>query len=304
MSAVAVRPTREDDLARISDLTERVFGVRREAALLRWLLRHPHAAGQVDSWVAEADGEVLGHVAILKSGYLAEGRRLLGAHAFLWMVDPEARGDAGMSLGRTIVRYEDFLIVLGGSPATKAILSGRRFSQAEEAREYLFHRPAVGGEAAFDLLDRDGVPDEPAPPTVCVNEAASGHLDWLAACPELESHRFDLAAAGRSLGPVLVYVNRRVQPACGRLVHLPYLEPEAWTSALARIGREFSRLECPSWSVLATLPALARSCEAAGARLTGRRPVWFRKKTAVPGAASWHLTYLEGDLAYRRVEVR
>lgn len=308
MSALAVRPTREDDLPRISDLTERVFGVRRDPDLLRWLLRNPHAPDQIDSWVADRDGEILGHVAILKSGYLARGRRLTGAHAFLWMVEADSRGDAGLCLGRTIVRYDDFLIVLGGSPATKTILSGRRFSQAEEAREYLFRRPAPAEDDGFDLSDGNGAADEavPAPPTVCVNEATSEHLDWLAECPELEAHRFALAAGGRSLGPVLVYVNRRTSPACGRLVHLPYLgdEPERWTSALGRIGREFERLQSPSWSVLATHPALVEACEATGADLVGRRPVWFRKRRDVPGTEAWHLTYLEGDLAYRRVERR
>lgn len=303
MSALAVRPTREEDLPQISELTERVFGVRRDPGLLRWLLRNPHAPDQIDSWVAERGGEILGHVAILKSGYLARGRRLTGAHAFLWMVEADSRGDAGMSLGRTIIGYDDFLIVLGGSPATKAILSGRRFSQADEAREYLFRGPAPGDDG-FELSDGIGAADKavPPPPAVCVNEAASEHLDWLADCPELEAHRFELAAGGRSLGPVLVYVNRRTSPAGGRLVHLPYLgdAPEAWTSALARIGREFERLRSPSWSLLATHPALVGACEAAGAELLGQRPVWFRKRRDVPGTETWHLTYLEGDLADRK----
>ncbi len=92
MSKVVVRPTEPRDLPRISDLTEGVFGIRRREELLGWLLENPRAPEQIDSWVAERRGEVVGHVAILKCRYRVGSHRVTGAHAYLWMVEPGVRG--------------------------------------------------------------------------------------------------------------------------------------------------------------------------------------------------------------------
>ncbi|HEX9732368.1 MAG TPA: hypothetical protein VGG06_10315 [Thermoanaerobaculia bacterium] len=298
-----VRATEERDLPRISDLTAEVFGLRRGVDVLAWLLTR--AAGRIDSWVAERGDEIVGHTAIVRSRYGSNGAWVTGIHAFLWMADARFRGDAGMALGREIVRYGDFLIVLGGTATTQAILTGRRFEQVAQATELRLSGDAaaaadrgvrlVAGEAA-------GAP-APLPATVTGNEAASDHLEWLAGCPELEAARFTLERDGRPLGPVLLYVNRQASPVSGRIVHLPFLggDADAWSAALAAIGRELARRGCQTWSVLATHPALVRACEEAAAEVAGTRPVWIREQNKILGSGSWHLTYLEGDLAYRRV---
>lgn len=308
MVDVIVRAAEEDDLPRIAELTESVFGVRRDVALLRWLLADPRSPERIDAWVAERDGEVVGHTAVLKSEYRVAEQRMTGAHAFLWMVDPRFRGEAGMALGRTIIGYRDFLIVLGGTPTTRAILAGRRFTRVAEAKEYRVLGSQPGAADGFELTHRS-VPARPSPlpPGVAANEAAPDHLEWLAGCPDLEAHRLALSQEGRDLGTVLLYVNRRVSPVAGRLVHLPYLGEETgtWSLALARVAREMDRLGCASWTLLATHPALVRACDAAGAELARSRPVWIRgrgRRAVEDGFPVWHLTYLEGDLAYRRVE--
>jgi hypothetical protein len=292
MDEVIVRAVEEKDLPRIADLTESVFGVRRDVGLLRWLLGDPRTRERIDSWVAERAGEVVGHTAVLKCAYLVAERRLTGAHAFLWMVDPRYRGETGMALGRTIVGYGDFLIVLGGTPTTQAILAGRRFTSVAEGREFRVREWPPGSADGFDLVRRTPA-DAPCrvPAGVAANEAAADHLEWLARCPELEAHRLALVKSGVELGTVLLFVNRRVAPVAGRLVHLPYLgeETEPWSWALARVGREMARLGCSSWTLLATHPALVRACEAAGAAVAGSRPVWIRER-------------LPDGLGYRRVE--
>lgn len=308
MVDVSVRAVEESDLPRIADLTESVFGVRRDVALLRWLLGLERSE-LVDAWVAERDGEVVGHTGVLKSRYQVAERRVTGAHAFLWMVDPRYRGEAGVALARTIVGYRDFLIVLGGTPTTRAILAGRRFTRAAEAVEFRVDAEPPGAFDGFDLMRRTEAaePRPRYPAGVAANEAAPGHLEWLADCPELEAHRLVLTEGGRDLGAVLLFVNRRVSPVAGRLVHLPYLgeATEVWSAALARIAVEMSRLGCSSWTLLATHPALVEACETAGAEPANSRPVWIRERgrpAAVSASPVWHLTYLEGDLAYRRVE--
>lgn len=306
MKDVVVRPTAAHDLPRLSDLTDKVFGLRRSVELLAWLLRDPRCPQRITSWVAEKDGEVVGHTAVLKSRYRMNGRWATGAHAYLWMVDPDFRGRAGIRLGRRIVTAGDFLIILGGAPTTRAILAGRRFVQAMEAKEYLLLTEPVDAGGALSLVRRDSAFDGAARPPAGIlgNEAAAEHLEWLARCPELEAHRFNLVRRGRAVGPVLLFVHRRTPPVAGRLVHLPYLGEEAapWRAALAAIAGELARLGCRSWTLLATHPALLEACEAAGAEVVGTRPVWIKERQRVLSPGPWHLTYLEGDLAYRRVQ--
>lgn len=303
MTDVVVRATEERDLPRISDLTEKVFGLRRGVDVLGWLLTR--APRRVESWVAERGDEIVGHTAVVRSRYGANGAWATGAHAFLWMVDERFRGDAGMMLGRTIVGYGDFLIVLGGTATTQAILTGRRFVQVAEAKEFRFSRePETAAERVLRLVEGDAAGEASSrPETVTANEAAADHLAWLAGCPELEAARFTLERDGRPLGPVLLYVNRRASPVSGRIVHLPFLgdDDAAWSAALAAVGRELARRGCRTWSALATHPAAAGACAAAGAEVAGTRPVWVRERHKILGPEAWHLTYLEGDLAYRRV---
>ncbi len=312
MSQVVVRPSALRDLPRISDLTESVFGIRRREELLGWLLGNPRAPEQIDSWVAERRGEVVGHVAILKCRYRVGHRQLMGVHPFLWMVEPGDRGQAGFMLGRNILNEGDFLVILGGTPTTRAILTSRKFEQMAEAREYRMAQPPGAGPlhlvkaGGFELVaGHSGLEEAVAPDSdVIVNQAAPAHLEWLADCPDLESHLLVLKRGGRSLGPLLLFVNRETTPVSGRLVYLPCLgeDPQLWLEALAAISHEFTRLGCGCWTLLATHPALVQACESAGALASGRRPVWIKDHNSVLPSQSWHLTYLEGDLAYRRVQ--
>ena len=303
---VALRATEERDLPRISDLTESVFGRRRRVELLRWLLGDLRRTGRVESWVAERDGKILGHVAILQCRYRAASGWLTGVHPYLWMVEEAERGRAGVRLGGLIRDYEDFQIVLGGTAITKAIVRGRRFIQATEAWEL---RLVGGGRktSGFELVPIGSfaaIPTAAPAPGIQLNEAAPDHLDWQAACPDLESHRFELRRDGRPVGPVLVFVER--SPGCtaaGRLVHLPYLDedPASWAPALDTVASVLGDLGCGSWTLLASHPALVRACRQREAEVAGRRPVWIREHEAILAEWPWHLTYLEGDLAYRRV---
>ena len=66
-----------------------------------------------------------------------------------------------MSLGRKIIGNGDFLLVLGGTPTTKAILASRRFRQADEARELFFRHGLDAADAGgFDLHEANGAPLE------------------------------------------------------------------------------------------------------------------------------------------------
>ena len=139
-----------------------------------------------------------------------------------------------------------------------------------------------------------------APEGTLVNAAAPGHLQWLAACPELDGLLFTLDGQGGEQGPVLLYVNRASDPPTGRIVHLPWLAGGA-EQALAACLERLRQEGCAEASVLTTEPSLLQAVKSLGGETCYRRPLWFRKPNGEVKPDRFHLTYLEGDLAYRRV---
>jgi len=301
---VLLRPSTESELPRLSELTEVVYGVRREPEVLRWLLFHPGPGPEVESSVAERHGRIVGHVASLHCRYRVHGGTVTGAHRMLWMVEHAARGRAGVPLaGRT--PDTDFEVVLGGTAATKAMLVMRGFREAGEALEVRLSTAAAGSATTrptgLELVDFDPAAAGPvAPPDTLVNLAEPDHLAWLAACPEHDGLLFTLERSGEPLGPVLLYVNRANDPPTGRIVHMPCLEEDADLALLAildRLGRE----GCAEATVLTTEKGLLRATESLGGEVFYRRPLWFRNPNGEIEPARFYLTYMEGDLAYRRV---
>lgn len=306
---VLLRPSVESELDRLSELTETVYGVRREPDVLRWLLFHRDRGPRIESLVAERRGRVIGHVASLRCRYRIHGRTVTGAHRMLWMVETDARGAAGVPLaGRA--PDTDFEVVLGGTAATRAILLLRGFRQVGEALEVRLstERPgkaaATTAGASTTLRDHDPTAAAPlAADDVLVNVADPDHLAWLAACPEHDSLRFTLERSGAALGPVLLYVNRANTPPTGRIVHMPYFEHGAGSagSALGAILDRLAREGCTEASVLVTGGELLQAAKSMGGEVFYRRPLWFRNPNGAVAPDRFYLTYMEGDLAYRRV---
>lgn len=302
-----VRRATGDDLPSISDLTETVFGRRRSLETLGWLLHNAHDPGQIDSWVVERRGVVRGHVAILKGRYRilrsgAEECELVGAHAVLWMVEANERG-VGVLLGTKIVGYEDFLIVVGGTPTTQAILRGRGFRRpfrVQELRGPIAEIVGGAGDVVFaqDRLEEPEVKSSPRGGLV-QNLARPTHLRWLAGCPELSSRLGSLVVAGRVLGPVLLLA----EGDGGRIAHLPYLgeDAEVWRGALVACALALAEMGCSFLSVLVSEPALLDAWSDVGLETFRSRPVWVRGPAHLLDVERWHLSYLEGDLAYRGI---
>ncbi len=300
---VLLRPSTESELPRLSELTEVVYGVRREPEVLRWLLFHPGPGPEVESSVAERHGRIVGHVASLHCRYRVHGGTVTGAHRMLWMVEHAARGRAGVPLaGRT--PDTDFEVVLGGTAATKAILVMRGFREVGEALEVRLSAVAASTtaeSAGVSLREYDpAVAGPAAPDDTLVNLAEPDHLSWLAACPEHDALLFTLERSGEALGPVLLYVNRANDPPTGRVVHMPCLA-EGAGPVLAAILDRLHREGCAEATVLTTEESLLRAAESLGGDVFYRRPLWFRSPNGTVEPARFYLTYMEGDLAYRRV---
>jgi hypothetical protein len=99
---------------------------------------------------------------------------------------------------------------------------------------------------------------------------------------------------------VLLYIDRRATPPGARIVHLPST-PDDLAGALRRILAELAAAGCARASYLASCPAQQSAALQLGGEPFYERPIFFRAQRDLPTPAAWHLSYLEGDLAYRRI---
>lgn len=304
-NAATLRPTTEADLPAISELTEAVFGRRRSPEVLRWLLLSAQPGLDLQSEVAinDDDGRIVGHVGSLKCLYQWGQHIAVGAHPMLWMLHPDARGRIGIQLGHTGTRVGDFSLVVGGTPNSKPIMERRRFVRTATTTELRLPTDAAGAAVAGDL---ELQPFEPAPTRLLpatgpvVSLPTPARLNWLAACPTLETRLFSVYRDGENLGPMLLYVNRRGDEPSGRIVHLPRADDD-WGAFVRLALAELASAGCKSASILATCDNQLETVTALGGEPFYERVIYFRNQSGLPEASSWHLSYLEGDLAYRRV---
>jgi hypothetical protein len=313
---VEIRRTTAEDLPRVSELTEEIFGRRRSLEMLRWLLENRRDPTLIESWVVARRGLIAGHVAVLTCRYhLAragrEPQELSGAHAVLWMVQANDRG-VGIPLGTKVVINDGFVIVVGGSPTTQAILRARAYRNVVTANEVRWPLAAPTTNSTNSAGDGSGlglieglVPPTGALPTaegLVTNQATPENLTWLAECPELRSWLGTLTRDGQALGPVLLLAEATGDS--GRIAHLPFLgdDLEAWHQALRCCGDHLARMGCRHLSILVTDQVLAEACRRFGGETYGTRPVWIKGSREVYEADRWYLTYLEGDLGYRGLE--
>ena len=301
-NSATLRATTEADLPAISELTEVVFGRQRSLETLRWLLLSAQPGLDLQSEVAinDADGRIVGHVGVLKCLYQWGEHIAVGTHPMLWMLHPRARGRIGVQIGRAATQSGDFSLVVGGTPISKPIMERRRFVQSATTTEVRLPTSAGSG-GGLELK-----PFEPAPtrllPTAgpVVSLPSPARLKWLAACPTLETRLFSLFRDGRNLGPVLLYVNRRGEQPSGRIVHLPWADG-AWGEAVQIALAELADAGCESASILTTNDEQLETVQALGGEPFYERVIYFRNQSGLPDASGWHLSYLEGDMAYRRV---
>ncbi|HVW10256.1 MAG TPA: hypothetical protein VHC90_16830 [Bryobacteraceae bacterium] len=135
-----LRPTTPDDLSAVSEFLQRVFGAAANApftqsAVMHW--KYWNARGdwpEPRAYVLERDGAITAHAGLWP--LVVNGVR--GVHMIDWASAPEAPG-AGLLMVQKLAAMFDFIIAIGGSDMTRAILPAYGF--AEHAQQWTGARP-------------------------------------------------------------------------------------------------------------------------------------------------------------------
>lgn len=327
---VCIRPTTEADLENIARLW---LPRQRDPQTFKWLLSS--GGEEPRSYVAVAGDQIVGHIGYVMSDYRYKGKTYKGVFTIEWKVDEGDGKKAALSLYSKVMKLGDFTFVIGGTDVVAKIYPHLKFNVPLHVSRYLkVTRPLQYFKALNNnflkklpktayysrnlfvpkLPSRNGDielaayegnhPDIPADAAV-VNESKDGHLQWLMRAPNMAAYPFTIRRKGRAIGTALCYVQNSGGIVTGRIVHVSYLGEEAglWNHVVNLLDNFLVGKGCCVITAMASHPRFDKALRDNGHIFLRKSPFWLRDTQKHFTDAAWHLTYLEGDLAYRHVYI-
>jgi hypothetical protein len=123
--------------------------------------------------------------------------------------------------------------------------------------------------------------------------------------PRVAAYPFTIRHKGRAIGTALCYVQNTGGIVAGRIVHVSYLgeKPGLWKHVVNMLDNFLIDKGCCVITAMASHPRFEKALRDNGHVFLRKSPFWLRDTKKHFTDAAWHLTYLEGDLAYRGVYI-
>jgi hypothetical protein len=326
-TATYVRPGTARDLEAVRLL----FSPPKRRELVQWLLGDKD--GGLRSFVAVENGEIVGHVGYTVSTFGVGSSQRTGVYPILWKVREGSTGGAGLQLLGRVLPLGDFSFIMGGSAAAQRLYRVFGYRKLFEVPTYqkVLNLRGLGSNllsrragrafrmrisALFSKADGHGVtskavrlvPLQDVSPDnshrtsdrVVQNLVSADHLQWALGCPEVSAYGFALTVDGITAGSVICYIRRSWGGLLGTVVYIPYLgaDPEVWSGTFRQIEGWLAREGCSRVTVMASSEICAEALVRCGFVADRLLPFWCRSRAEFP--EDWHLTFLEGDLGYRK----
>ncbi len=330
MNDPIIRSATEKDIGAIIDL---FLPQKRDPEILKWVLSDRNKNSR--SIVAEIDKRIVGHIAYVSSEYEYKGKHYTGVFTIEWIVNPQFSGQVGLKLYSKVLKMGDFTFIIGGTEVVNQIYPLLKFGQPLHilkflkitkplkyfqslenkiwkrfaktiyySRHFIFSKPSVATSAVTlcPLEQGDGV-FSGSDPSIAVNACKEEHLDWLLKAPNIKSHLFTIKRSNIPVGTAICYTQSILDSMSGRIVHISLLPKEKliWDQVLQKLEEFLTNQGCCVITTLASYPPFIDALKSRGHVITHELPFWLRDRKKQFYDASWHLTYLEGDLAYRGV---
>lgn len=327
---VVIRPGREEDLAGVACLWH---PRQRDPKVFRWLLSN--GGEDLRSFVAMAGDRVVGHIGYVMSEYQYRGKNYKGVFTIEWKVDDNEGKQAALSLYSKVLKLGDFTFVIGGTDVVAKIYPHLKFQVPLQVSRYqkvtrplqyfkaldsspvkkfpktafysrtllLPRPPSRNGD--IELAPYDGSFSPAADDSTVANAFKKEHIQWLMSAPDMMSYLFSICRKGKPIGAGLCYVQNSGGVVTGRIVHISNLgnDLSLWRGAVRKIDQFLVERGCCIITTVASHPLLEKALNDNGHILLRKSPFWLRDTKKHFSGAPWHLTYLEGDMAYRGVYI-
>ncbi|MCH9659939.1 MAG: hypothetical protein K0U54_03410 [Bacteroidetes bacterium] len=328
MNDIIIRSSTEEDIGGITDL---FLPRKRDSEIFKWVISDGNE--NFRSLVAECENQIVGHIAYVSTEYAYEGKQYTGVFTIEWMVDPKFSGQAGLKLFSKVLKIGDFTFIIGGTKVVNQIYPLLKFGQPLNvlkflkvtkplkyfealdnkiwkrfaktiyyARHSIFskHYPTNSEITLCPLKQGHKIVGESDPSTV-VNSCKEDHLDWLLKAPGVNVHSFTVKRSKIPIGTAICYTQSVQNVTSGRIVYLSLLPKEnaIWDRVVQSLEEFLMNQGCCVITTLASYPPFIDVLKTRGHVITHELPFWLKDRKKLFLDASWHLTYLEGDLDYR-----
>ena len=327
---VYVRPTTEVDLEGVARLW---LPRKRDPQTFKWLLSG--GGEELRSYVAVAGDKVVGHIAYVMSDYRYKGKTYKGVFTIEWKVDGGDGKQAALSLYSKVLKLGDFTFVIGGTDVVAQIyphlkfkvpLHVSRFLKVTRPLQYfkalnnnflkkipktVFYSrnlllpklPSRNGDV--ELSAYEGNQPNIANDSVVANELRNDHVQWLMNAPNLTTYPFTIRRNGKAIGMALCYIQNTGGIITGRIVHVSSLgeEVDLWRQVVDKLDNFLVEKGCCVITSMASHPLFEKALRDNRHVFLRKSPFWLRDTKKHFTDAAWHLTYLEGDLAYRQIYI-
>ncbi len=332
----SVRRIKEDDFEAVSAL----YNGRKSIEELKWLYTNPNNSKMYNAFIAvNKNNEIIGEIAYSLSTYVQGDQIVKGAIPFNWKIIDNYKGLAGILLFKKVLSLGDFSFAIGGT--NKAFSLFPLFKFKESFRIHQFYkildlyefsksfkrkskRKTLGMigyllPSFFYKSHRNLYPDVEFLKYTGLNfikeqnlnktfkkEISKNYVDWLLACPVVQSYAYLIKKGNINYGICVLYIAKTKKYKRGRIVHLPFLgnDKRLWNTVISQCTHIFRKEKC-SFITAQSYNQFVTS----GYLDTGfikidkhNHPLFIKdpkNKLKSINLEDWHLQYSEGDKFYR-----
>lgn len=327
---INIREAQADDIPAIVDLW---LPRKRDPEVFKWL--HQNADGTFRSFVADVNGRIVGHIGYVKADYAFQGQLHEGVFSIEWLVDDKFK-QAALPLYSKVLKIGQFTFVIGGTEIVnkmyplmkfKAPLYVSRFLKVTKPMTYfgllknpplkklvktvyysrgLIRRPSFALQSDISLKAHNNPYDYENlsfDTSVAENDASPDYMEWLLNVPGVSATHFSIFQKKHQIGKALCYIEKSGDIFTGRIVHISFLgnEIRVWRDVLKFLEDYLKKSGCCIITAMASHPYYIQALNNSGFVYLRQSPFWLRDRKDLFKEAEWHLTYLEGDLAYRNL---
>jgi len=271
-----IRRIEDRDFKAVSAL----YNGRKSVEELKWLLTNPDNLEKYNAFVAvNKNNEIIGEIAYSLSTYVQGDQKVKGVIPFNWKIIDGYKGMAGILLFKKILSLSEFSFAIGGTNAALSLFPLFKLKESLQIHQFykiidlcefsrsfkrknkkktlgmigyllpsFFHKSHKNLYPDVEIIKYTGLNfiKEQNPNKIFKKEITKNYIDWLLACPVVQSYAFIIKRESINYGICVLYIKKINKHKRGRIVHLPFLgkDKHLWNTVISQCIHFFKKEKC------------------------------------------------------------
>ncbi len=315
-----------------------LFRNRKSDKELNWILRDPENPLSYNAFVAITNEDIIvGVIGYVLSTFLDNKKLIKGVIPMLWLIRRNYRGLAGILLLKKVLELGEFGYGIEGTQMAQELFLKFKYNKVSQRFSYKktydpikyfidsdksfidkivriipripnyvmsFQKPSIYKDIELIKYNGDNYFEEGHSDSVFHVNVNKRFIDWLNACPFLESYVFGIKHKDKKLGMCVFYINQSKEKRLGRIVYMPYLgkDIKLWNTVIKKSLKFFKDKNCFIVDTIGINHHHVVSLQRFGfIKSVNPQPIFLRDPKQLLKNVNFddmHMQYTEGDNAY------